>query len=77
MKDKRSYDIVIWGASGFTGKLVCQYLIKNYGVGIGSAFRWAIAGRNHKKLETIRKELKLNNPENNKFQKVNILYNLF
>jgi len=63
MKDKRSYDIIIWGASGFTGKLVCQYLMKNYGIGIGSTFRWAIAGRNHKKLETIRKDLNLNNPE--------------
>ena len=63
MKDKRSYDIVIWGASGFTGKLVCQYLMKNYGVGIGSAFRWTIAGRNHLKLETISKDLKLNDPE--------------
>ena len=63
MKDKRSYDIVIWGASGFTGKLVCQYLMKNYGTGMESAFRWTISGRNHKKLETIRKELKLNDPE--------------
>ncbi len=63
MKDKRSYDIVIWGASGFTGKLVCQYLMKNYGIGIGSTFRWAIAGRNHKKLETIRNDLNLNDPE--------------
>ena len=63
MKDKRSYDVLIWGASGFTGKLVCQYLMKNYGVGIGSAFRWSIAGRNHKNLETIRKDLNLNNPE--------------
>ena len=63
MKDKRSYDIVIWGASGFTGKLVCQYLLKNYGAGEGPALRWTIAGRNHKKLETICKELNLNNPE--------------
>ena len=31
--------------------------------GEGGAFRWTIAGRNHKKIETIRKELKLNNPE--------------
>jgi short subunit dehydrogenase-like uncharacterized protein len=63
MKDKRSYDIIVWGASGFTGKLICQYLMKNYGTGVGPALRWTIAGRNHKKLETIRKDLKLNNPE--------------
>ena len=54
MKDKRSYDIIVWGASGFTGKLICQYLLKNYGAGEAPVIRWAIAGRNHKKLETIR-----------------------
>ena len=30
MKDKREYDIIIWGASGFTGRLVAEYLQLNY-----------------------------------------------
>ena len=30
MKDKREYDIIIWGASGFTGRLVAEYLHLNY-----------------------------------------------
>ena len=38
------------GATGFTGKLVVEYLIKYYGVK-NQKFTWAIAGRNQKKLE--------------------------
>ena len=52
---KKMYDVVIWGASGFTGRLVAGYLLKQYGA--GSELRWAMAGRNRNKLENIRKEL--------------------
>jgi short subunit dehydrogenase-like uncharacterized protein len=38
------YQVVVWGASGFTGRLVCPYLAEQYG--IGGPLRWAIAGRN-------------------------------
>ena len=59
MKDNRSYDIIIWGASGFTGNLVCQYLIEKYGVDETSKIQWAIAGRNREKLEKVRNDLKI------------------
>ncbi len=49
---KREFDIIIWGASGFTGKLVVQYLAKTYGV--DDDIHWAIAGRNQEKLEAVR-----------------------
>lgn len=49
---KRKFDLVIWGASGFTGQLVAQYLADNCGV--GGELRWAIAGRNRDKLEQVR-----------------------
>lgn len=49
------YQVVVWGASGFTGRLVCQYLAEQYG--IGGPLRWAIAGRNRAKLEALRTEL--------------------
>ena len=26
----KKYDVVIWGASGFTGRLVCEYIYQNY-----------------------------------------------
>jgi len=49
---EREFDVVVWGATGFTGKLVAEYLAETYGSGGG--LRWAIAGRNRGKLEALR-----------------------
>ena len=49
----RPFDVVVFGASGFTGGLVAEYLAANYGV--GGDLRWAIAGRNRGKLEAVRR----------------------
>ena len=49
--DKREFDIIIWGASGFTGRLVAEYLFQNYS---HDQLNWAIAGRDNKKLIGIR-----------------------
>ena len=54
---KREYDLVIWGATGFTGKLVAEYLARQYGT--GQSLQWAIAGRNRDKLEQVRRRLPL------------------
>lgn len=51
----KAYDIVLWGATGFTGRLVAQYLLRQYNV--GQTVRWAMAGRNEEKLKTIRAQL--------------------
>lgn len=53
----RTYDLILWGATGFTGQLVAEYLLKQYG--IDNNLRWAIAGRNEAKLEQVRQELKV------------------
>lgn len=50
----KDFDLIIWGATGFTGKLVVEYLAKTYGV--DGDLRWAIAGRNQSKLEEVRRE---------------------
>ena len=55
--DKR-YDVVVWGATGFTGRLVCEYLATHYSVGT-KALRWAIAGRSESKLKALRNDLLL------------------
>ena len=47
----RPYDIVVVGASGFTGRLVVEYLADRYPV--GAPTRWAVAGRNREKLESV------------------------
>jgi peptide/nickel transport system permease protein len=51
----KTYDIVVWGASGFTGRLVCEYLFKNYTLK-DRDLKWAIAGRNFVKLKEIRRK---------------------
>jgi short subunit dehydrogenase-like uncharacterized protein len=56
MKD-RQFDIVLFGATGFTGKLVAEYLAKE---AKGRDVKWAIAGRNTVKLEAVRAELARN-----------------
>jgi short subunit dehydrogenase-like uncharacterized protein len=56
----REYDLILLGASGFTGKLVAEYLLRTYG--IGEDLNWAIAGRNQAKLESIRDELQGQSP---------------
>ncbi len=53
MENNREYDIIIWGASGFTGRLVAEYLYKNYNA---KDLNWAIAGRNELKLSSIREK---------------------
>ncbi|NOX49594.1 MAG: saccharopine dehydrogenase [Gammaproteobacteria bacterium] len=47
----KEYDIIVWGSTGFTGKLVVDYMMSNYAQG---NLKWAIAGRNEGKLESIR-----------------------
>jgi short subunit dehydrogenase-like uncharacterized protein len=54
-KSPRELEVVVWGASGFTGKLTAEYLLSRYGV--TGKLRWAIAGRNAAKLEAVRKDL--------------------
>jgi short subunit dehydrogenase-like uncharacterized protein len=54
-RSDREYDVVVQGATGFTGRLVAEYLLGRYGV--GGELRWAMAGRNPAKLEAVRDEI--------------------
>ena len=55
MKKDREIGIVVYGATGYTGKLVAEYLNNQYGV--GGDISWAMAGRSLEKLETVRDDL--------------------
>lgn len=55
MRDSQEFDIVVYGATGYTGKLVCDYLNTRYGV--GETLNWAMAGRSENKLASARDEL--------------------
>jgi short subunit dehydrogenase-like uncharacterized protein len=49
------FEVVVYGATGFTGKLVAEYLLNKYGV--DGDLRWAMGGRSLRKLEQLREEL--------------------
>ena len=49
----RNLDLVLFGATGFTGALTAEYLARN----APSGLRWALAGRNLDKLERVRARL--------------------
>ena len=52
-KDNREFDIVVYGATGYTGRLVAEHFVREYG-GKDDAPKWAMAGRNQAKLEDVR-----------------------
>lgn len=47
----REFDLIIWGVTGFTGRLVAEYLVQQYGV--NAKLKWAIAARNESKLAEV------------------------
>jgi saccharopine dehydrogenase (NAD+, L-glutamate forming) len=53
MPEARAHDIVLLGATGFTGGLTAEYLARHAAKGT----RWALAGRNQQKLEALRDRL--------------------
>ena len=52
MNDDKKFDLILFGASGFTGKLVAEYLVGSYG-----ELNWAMAGRNEDKLMSVNNDL--------------------
>ncbi|HEY1523103.1 MAG TPA: saccharopine dehydrogenase NADP-binding domain-containing protein [Solirubrobacteraceae bacterium] len=50
---ERQHDIVLFGATGFTGRLTAEYLTAHADPGT----RWALAGRSRSKLEAVRSGL--------------------
>jgi short subunit dehydrogenase-like uncharacterized protein len=51
----KRFDLAVFGASGFAGRLVAEYLDRTCGVGGGIS--WALAGRNLDKLAEVRRAL--------------------
>ena len=59
MLTTRPYDIVIFGASGYTGKLTAEYIATK----LPTDLRWALAGRSRAKLEGVAAECKALNSD--------------
>ena len=49
------YDLVVFGATSFVGKILSRYLLETCGTDKGT--KWAIAGRSPQKLEALKAEL--------------------
>jgi short subunit dehydrogenase-like uncharacterized protein len=58
-RDARPYDVVVFGATGFAGRLTAEYLAR----AAPRDCRWALAGRNQAKLAAVRDELAAIDPE--------------
>jgi len=56
---ERKYDVVLFGATGFTGELTAAYLARH----APESTRWALAARNRHKLEAVRDRLSEVDPE--------------
>jgi saccharopine dehydrogenase (NAD+, L-glutamate forming) len=54
---EREHDVVIFGATGFTGALTAEYLAAH-----ADGLRWALAGRNRAKLEALAQRLGVDVP---------------
>lgn len=46
---ERKYELAVFGATGYTGRLVCEEVLAN----TPSTLKWAIAGRSPNKLELL------------------------
>lgn len=55
MNPDAEFDIIVHGATGFTGRLVAEYLAARYGT--GGALKWAMSGRSADKLAQVRAEI--------------------
>jgi len=53
--ETRDYDVIVYGATGFTGRLVAEHMLATYGT--GGDVRWALAGRSKTKLEGVRTDI--------------------
>jgi short subunit dehydrogenase-like uncharacterized protein len=54
----REYDLILLGATGYTGKLTAEWISSK----LPTDLKWAIAGRNAKKLQAVVDELSQMNP---------------
>ena len=58
MNSTKKFDFVVYGATGFTGKLVVEYLVSKYGD--DQNISWAMAGRSIEKLQSVKDDIDVN-----------------
>lgn len=53
---EREFDIIVYGATGYTGRLVAEHFVREYGSSADGP-KWAMAGRSAEKLADVREEI--------------------
>ncbi len=56
MSTQREFDIIVFGSTGYTGRLVAEHIHQQHGK---SKLRWAVAGRDLDKLESVCSEISI------------------
>ncbi len=56
MAEDREFDIIVFGATGFTGRLVAEHFVREYGAADGAP-KWAMASRSEDKLAAVREAI--------------------
>lgn len=56
---ERIYDIVLFGATGYTGQYTAEHIVSYFPTDL----KWAIAGRSQSKLEGVAEDLRKLNPD--------------
>jgi short subunit dehydrogenase-like uncharacterized protein len=56
---QRQYELILYGATGYTGKLCAEHITKE----LPTDLKWAIAGRDRTKLAALAEKLKSTNPD--------------
>jgi short subunit dehydrogenase-like uncharacterized protein len=59
MSASRQYDIVVFGATGYTGKLTAEHITTE----LPTDLKWALAGRSESKLKVVAAECKTLSPD--------------
>lgn len=60
-KNLREYDLIVLGATGYTGKLCAEHITTS----LPTNLRWAVAGRSETKLSALIDNLRAINPDRN------------
>jgi short subunit dehydrogenase-like uncharacterized protein len=55
----REYEIIVFGATGYTGKLTAQYIATH----LPTNLKWAVSGRSAPRLEAVVNGLRILNPD--------------
>ena len=59
MAQSRQYELILFGATGYTGKLTAEWISQH----LPTDLKWAVAGRNTKKLQDVVEDLRKLSPD--------------